>query len=77
MNVAASRIEGSLQPGGRFVALHYALQVKAVSNGDAVHDRLRDVLSLTHAYGETREIGLGRRYRVYVWDKGEPTQSAR
>jgi ubiquinone/menaquinone biosynthesis C-methylase UbiE len=73
MHIAASRIEGTLEVGGRVVALHYTPPVNAVSNGDAVHDRLHEMLSLTHVHGETREIGSGRRYRVDVWDKCEPT----
>lgn len=76
LSVAASRIESSLRAGGRLVALHYAPPVNAVTNGDAVHDRLHEVLSLTHAHSETREIGSGRRYRIDVWEKG-PGQPAR
>lgn len=66
---AADRIEESLAVGGRFVAIHYALPIVAVSNGDAVHDVLAGVLTLAHVLSETRDIGAGRRYRIDVWDK--------
>ena len=66
---AARRIADSLAVGGRFVAIHFALPVAAVSNGDTVHKVLPGALALSHVHSETREIGAGRRYRIDVWDK--------
>lgn len=66
---AARRIADSLAVGGRFVAIHFALPIVAVSNGDTVHDVLTSTLALSHVHSETRDIGAGRRYRIDVWDK--------
>lgn len=71
---AIARIEESLEPGGRFISLHYALRVNAVSSGDAVHDMLRAHHVLTNVLEESYEIGEGRPYLVDVWEK--PTASA-
>jgi SAM-dependent methyltransferase len=74
---AASRIEASLAPGGRFVALHYALPIDHASTGDIVHDLLADAINSRHVHSETRDIGSGRRYRIDVWQRPieEPAQA--
>ena len=75
LTAAIPTIEASLAPGGRLVALHYAEDVHAVSDGHAVHDSLADRFALSHTHNETREIGFGRTYRVDAWEKSSQKTS--
>jgi SAM-dependent methyltransferase len=66
---ALSLIGRSLAPGGRFVALHYALPFGRGRTGATVHDELAAGLSIPRIHTELREFGVGRPYRIDVWQR--------
>lgn len=62
--VVLRRIEQGLAPGGTLVALHYTSRIRALLNGNEVHDLLAQESRLDHVFTDETEFGDGRKYRV-------------
>ena len=58
------RIEGTLAPGGVFVAVHYVPRMGSVLSGDEAHDVIEACTTLRHELSERTEFGAGRTYRL-------------